>query len=61
MKERDAKIGDIIQTHNGNRYLVFSRGQLFVGNEDPSRVEDDEWLPTNPDNECKVVGKVLWR
>ncbi len=60
MKERDAKVGDIIETRNGNRYLVCARGQLYVGNADSNRVERDSWIAGQPDSVCIVVGKVEW-
>ena len=60
MKERDAKLGDIIETHNGNRYLMCERGQIYVGNADPDRVESDNWIPVRLDSRCKIVGRVVW-
>ena len=36
-READAAIGDIIETPNGNRYLVGTRGQFYIGNRGRTR------------------------
>lgn len=54
--------GDIIETYNGNRYLILDlegKGlvQFYVGNADPGRIPKDEMLDVRPNGQCKVVGK----
>lgn len=54
--------GDIIETSNGNRYLILDlegkgRVQFYVGNADPERIPKDEMLEVRPNGPCEVVGR----
>ena len=57
-RESEAKPGDIIETINGNRYLILANGmQAYIGNKDMNRSDKNELLPTRHDNRCLIVGK----
>lgn len=59
-KEADAAIGDVIETPNGNRYLVGTRGHFYIGNRDETRADWNESVPMRPNGRCKIIGKVSW-
>ena len=59
MKEKDCKPGDIIQTANGNRFLVLpNRRQIYVGNKSFGRIAEQDTLRERSESDCEVVGKL---
>lgn len=57
--EKEVDIGDVIETMNGNRYVVLpSRHLAYIGNEDMSRADETEFVRYNPHARCKIVGRL---
>lgn len=57
MKENETTAGDIIETPNGNRYLVLPDGrQAYIGNRELAR---SEGLSTSrPDGPCELLTSI---
>lgn len=60
--EREASHGDIIETSNGNRYLIqdlpSGRVQFYVGNACPALTDLSSAIPERPDSMCVVIHTV---
>ncbi len=58
MLEKEALAGEIIETPNGNRYLILpNRKQAYIGNRELHRSEG--LLEPREDGPCKLLGTVL--
>lgn len=59
MQEKQAKPGDVIETANGNRYLVLpNRKQLYVGHKESWRIPESECVNERSESPCQVVGRL---
>lgn len=57
MKESETTAGDIIETPNGNRYLVLPGGlQAYIGNRDLERSEG--LIETRSDGPCELLTSI---
>lgn len=55
--ERDTVPGDIIETPNGNRYIVLpGEKQAYIGNRE-FRLSD-KLTPCNPEGRCKILTSI---
>ena len=58
--EKEAKIGDIIEVPNGNRYLILAnRRQIYMGNRELSRTPQDETVKERSEQPCTIVGHIV--
>lgn len=57
-KEDDAKIGEVIETRNGNRYVVLPDGLLgYIGNADSKRADPKRLSLARPTQSCAILGQ----
>lgn len=60
MKEKDAPVDSIIETKNGNRYLILeNRCQIYLYNKNFYRSDDRAQLKERSNNEIPVVGHLV--
>ena len=62
VREAETKVGDVIETTNGSRFLVLpSRQQLYLGNADPRRSTGHHDVVSELSNGvCRVVGHIVY-
>lgn len=58
--EREVAPWSVIETLNGNRYVVLpNRMQAYIGNAELDRSDKSMLLPERPDSSVRVVGRVV--
>lgn len=60
ISQKQAKLGDIIEVGNGNRYLVLpNHRKLYVGNRDHTKIPESETLELHKDHPCEIIGHLV--